>query len=555
MLHYRGIGVVGHEWRADNRALISAAVFCLAAAFSGGARAAQVYPGCAEPTTTFNHVWYVDPVHGKAPSDGGNGSKTAPWNSLQGVVSSTRQPGYPHPMLSTVPYDHYFHPNSEGKRIYADGPSSDPTRVQPGDEILLMTGQYGDVYIGIYGSRIANPAFVTIAAAPGQTPALSTFTAMGSSYFVFSGIKVQSLGQGPGGRGLITIGDWGAAAPASNIVLDRLTVSAADPSVYASWTQAEWAANTRLGILVRGQNTTCVSVVNSRITGNHFGLAVLADKTMVTGNEIDHFGDDGINYAASDISITHNYIHDSMDWGIGAHQDGMQGYPGSFSNVVIDSNRVVRQADPKLPFPSVLQGIDAFDGDWTNLVVVNNVIVTSSCWGIGYASVHGGMIVNNTAVDDGSDVGTKNAAGNIMCRPWIGVGDKSHEGSSSNDVTIRNNIANFYRIVGVAPTVTMDHNICLAIDGKCPIASTVGGKLKIVSTAGEYDNHNVIERRGAAGMFVGWDPANLAFDVRLKPDALAIGAGNPDGAPPVDITGALRGSRVDIGAYQYRPGK
>ena len=45
MLNYRGIGVVGHEWRADDRALISAAVFCLAAAFSGGARAAQVYPG------------------------------------------------------------------------------------------------------------------------------------------------------------------------------------------------------------------------------------------------------------------------------------------------------------------------------------------------------------------------------------------------------------------------------------------------------------------------------------------------------------------------------
>ena len=48
-------------------------------------------------------------------------------------------------------------------------------------------------------------------------------------------------------------------------------------------------------------------------------------------------------------------------------------------------------------------------------------------------------------------------------------------------------------------------------------------------------------------------PASL--DVKLKPGALAIGAGNPDGAPPVDFTGAPRGSPVDIGAYQYRPGK
>ena len=52
----------------------------------GGARAAEVYPGCAEPGP-IGKVWYVDPVNGKTPADGGNGSKAAPWNSLQGVIS------------------------------------------------------------------------------------------------------------------------------------------------------------------------------------------------------------------------------------------------------------------------------------------------------------------------------------------------------------------------------------------------------------------------------------------------------------------------------------
>ena len=89
-----------------SRALICAGVFCVVAV-TGGVRAAQVYPGCAVPPTTFNHIWYIDPVNGKTPADGGNGSQTAPWNSLQGVVSSTKQPGYRYPMLSTVPYDHY----------------------------------------------------------------------------------------------------------------------------------------------------------------------------------------------------------------------------------------------------------------------------------------------------------------------------------------------------------------------------------------------------------------------------------------------------------------
>jgi hypothetical protein len=41
----------------------------------------------------------------------------------------------------------------------------------------------------------------------------------------------------------------------------------------------------------------------------------------------------------------------------------MQGYPGKFKNVVIDSNQVIRQTDPNQPFPNFLQGIDTFDGD------------------------------------------------------------------------------------------------------------------------------------------------------------------------------------------------
>ena len=69
-------------------------------------------------------------------------------------------------------------------------------------------------------------------------------------------------------------------------------------------------------------------------------------------------------------------------------------------------------------------------------------------------------------------------------------------------------------------------------------------------------DHNIIERRGAEGMFVEF----RSRQVRLRPPAEdpglpAIGAGNPAEAPPVDITGAPRGSRIDIGAYQHSPAK
>jgi hypothetical protein len=534
-------------------ALLFAGFFGLAAALGGGARAGEVYPGCAVPPTTFNHVWYIDPVNGKTPAGGGNGSQSAPWNSLQGVVSTTKQSGYNHPMLSTVAYDHYPQKNAQGARFYADGPSSDPTRVQPGDEILLMGGQYGDISIGAWAAPTTNSAFVTIAAGLGQTPVLSTLLLSASSYFVFSGIKIQSMADGaprPLGS-LVYVGDQGSARPSSNIVFTNMLVSSADDT--ADWTKAQWLARARAyGISIRGDDTTCVSVTNSHISNVIFGSMIWANNTLFSSNEIDHFGDDGIDYRASNILITRNYIHDDLDLGNGAHMDGMQGYPGSFSNVVIDSNRIIRHTDPKLPFPNYLQGIDAFDGDWTNLAVTNNVVVTSACWGIGYGSVHGGKIVNNTVIADNLFPMPGN------CKPGVGVGDKTHQGSPSNDVIIRNNIASGLSIYNVNPDMTMDHNICVAIDGNCGIltysSKLFGGKPKWgVNKPGEYADHNIVDRRGAEDTFINFDPGKLVYDLRLKPGVRAIGAGNPADAPSVDITGARRGSRIDAGAYQYAP--
>jgi hypothetical protein len=124
------------------RALICAGLFGFAVALVGGTRAAEVYPGCAQPGAT-GKVWYVDPVNGKTPAAGGNGTETAPWNSLQGLLSVKPQRGYTRPLLSSVPYLHVV----DGKRAYvADQLGSPP--VQPGDTIKLMSGDYGDIAIG-----------------------------------------------------------------------------------------------------------------------------------------------------------------------------------------------------------------------------------------------------------------------------------------------------------------------------------------------------------------------------------------------------------------------
>src|SRR6202046_5284695 len=200
------------------RALAGVGMFCLAAALGGGARAAEIYPGCAQPGPT-GKVWYIDPVNGKTPAAGGDGSQTAPWNSLTGVLSFKCPPGYTCPLLSSVPYYHVV----EGKRVYvADQLGSPP--VHPGDTTKLMSGDYGEIVIGDYMQQVVNPSFVTVEAAPGQTPVFSTLYIRSTNKWVFRGIKVQSLLNTTSNakRGLVTVTDQGASLPTSDIILENL---------------------------------------------------------------------------------------------------------------------------------------------------------------------------------------------------------------------------------------------------------------------------------------------------------------------------------------------
>ncbi len=531
------------------------------AALGGGARAAEVYPGCAQPGPT-GKVWWVDPVNGKSPADGGNGSQTAPWNSLPGVLSFRFPPGYKRPLLSSVPYFHVV----DGKRIYvADQLGSPP--VQPGDTIRLMSGNYGDIVIGDYLQQIVNPSFVTVEAAPGQTPVFTTLFIRSTNKWVFDGVKVQSLlGTNNSKLSLVTVTDQGAAHPTSDIILKNLQISTADSM--DGWTKERWIAQGRSGFREFGSPgdgangvpyTTCVALTGSHIRNVRFGAILMGNNSTLSHDEIDHFGDDGIDYGASNISITHSYIHDNSDLGDGNHEDVAQGQNGPllrgvpynhFSNILIDSNLAIRQTDPKLAFPTYLQGINSFDEEWTNVTVTNNVVITSACWGIFFSSVHNGKIINNTVVADG----LLPMPGN--CKPLVVIGDKTHEGPSSSDNIIRNNIANGLSIYDLDPNMTMDHNICLGINGKCQIVTYENGKPNWnVFKPGMHGDHNIIDGRGAGGMFVSFDPAKFVYDLRLRPGARAIGAGNPAEAPPVDISGAPRAGRVDIGAYQYSPGK
>ena len=294
-------------------------------------------------------------------------------------------------------------------------------------------------------------------------------------------------------------------------------------------------------------------MTGSHITNVRVGAGLSANLSVFSGNEIDHFGDDAMDFAASGLSITKNSIHDNVSIGDGIHPDAMQGQIGvavpgvasnNYSQILIDSNTIIRQTDPKLPFPKIgLQGIDAFDSDWTNLTVTNNIVVTTACQGVSFSSVHGGLIANNTAVND------RLLSNSSICSPGIGIGDKTHQGSSSSGVTLRNNLSDVLTVYNLDPGVTADHNVGMATAGPVFIWY-VNGVGTFYGSPGTYGNANIIAAGGPAAEFVDFDPSTLTYNLKLKAGAPATKAGVA-GAPTVDTLGVTRVSPYTAGAYSY----
>jgi hypothetical protein len=521
--------------------------------------AAQVYTGCAVPPSTFRHVWYFDPVHGKTAEAGGKGSQAAPWNNLQALVQT--ETGYSFPLLTTAPYRQVPVPGQPA--VNKTGPQAGP--VAPGDEILLMSGNYGDILITA-SPAISNSNFVTVGAAPGQTPVLKSLFVGETNKWVFNGLKVQSLqSANRTGNALVQIKDAGATLPTSDIVLENLTISSQDNA--AAWSKAQWIANARNGFsalsTAPGTNTKCVSLTGSHISNVRFGASLVASQLLFSNNQIDHFGDDGIDYAASNLVITKNDIHDNLDIGDGNHEDAMQGQIGVlasgatvnyFENILIDSNLVIRQSDPKLSFPTYLQGIDAFDEDWTNVTVTNNIVITSACWGIAFASIHSSLIANNTVVADGL-VATQGCAG-----ANVSVGDTTHEGSPGSNTAVRNNLTSQLEVYNVNNGVEADHNVVVLGSFSPEIIWHVNsGATQDLGKPGTYANSNIIDSGGAQSEFANFNPAALTYDVLLKAGAPAICAGTA-GPPTVDFLGVTRQRQASCaagtpgyaaGAYAY----
>jgi hypothetical protein len=499
------------------------------------ARAAYPVPsGCVVPSTAAPaHTFYVDPVNGSMSNDGSAG---APWSTLTAVIAAGK--------ISTREYQLPYSTSSALVPVNAGGP------VQPGDQILLLNGNHGDVTI----QNAVNSDFITVAAAPGQTPVLNSLTLHGASRWVFTGLKIQSLANGY--SALVLIQFSGFVGPVDNVIVNGNVINSQDD--VSAWTETDWqnlGRNEAIeldGYHTPGYDVNCITISSNQVSNVRFGFAIGADSSVVTGNTLINFGDDALDYDANNLEISHNFFTDSHDLGDGNHNDFMQGQIGRgalptstgtltfFSNISIHDNILIRRSDPNLTFPGTLQGIDAFDGDWTNVQVFNNAVITNAYNGISFASLHNGSIVNNTLLSDNAETNYDT---------WIDVSATTHESPyPSSAVVVRNNICTVLSIGLSTGVVTVDHNV-----SSVQIALDIGGVIHFYSAAGTYGNQNVLAPNLNAG-FVVFDTSTWRFDLHLGGSSPAVAAGTTTLAPADDLPGTARTAPIDAGAYAYAAG-
>ena len=304
----------------------------------------------------------------------------------------------------------------------------------------------------------------------------------------------------------------------------------------------------------------CVALNSNQIKNVFNAIGVGGDQVgtdgqnyMVADNTIDRFAGDGIDHSVTNIVIQGNRITNALNicGSKCVHNDGIQGWnwddkPGiTNKNVVIDSNSIQSQTVTNLPLAVALQGIDIFDGFWNNVSITNNIVLVSSDTGISIAGVNRLHIINNTAMDIPlNGVSQSQVYWMYSGMTWITAGGTTHDGGTTTNVIVRNNIAPL-----IAATAAASAN--------CPVTESFCSSKANPNVELDHNLSLVQTKYTAANLFATFNPGAAQYNLERKGTAStdpAIGTGNASLMPAADFLGHARSaSSPDLGAYGVPP--
>ena len=437
-------------------------------------------------------TFYIDPANGNLSNDGSNAH---PWRTLQEVIDSNK--------IQTRAYASNPYQQGDTLKVKNQG-----APVHAGDTLSLNTGYQGDVSI----EAALNTDYITIAAAPGQSPRVNHLFLSGASKWKIQGLTVSAAFDTVGhNRDLLYINSDGWPGPSREITVENCSLFTVKNA--SAWTVNDWGNYTCTGARMHGRSFI---FRNNVVFNVDIGIRVVADSCLIEKNVFEDFSICGMRLCgANNCAFNYNMVR-GFHMGNDVYGMGFQGYStgpdgtvgaGVVSHISVVGNTIINTDSSTQPFKGQLYGIACFDGIYEDWIVENNVVLVNTWYGISFNGAHNCHIINNT-------VCRLDTANCIL--PSITIYDLSNgTKTKSTSCIMRNNFCSTVADSG---------------DSSC------------------HDDHNIAACTPDS-FFVDYAQG----DLRLKPGCAAIDSGSPDMAPATDIAGTARpqGKGIDIGAYEY----
>lgn len=538
----------------------------------------EVHPGCEKPVFAADaKTFYFDPVNGSLQGDG---SQAKPFPGLEASINAG--------LIDTWSWQRTFRTDANGVKTtwfgYPDTLHGEKLnkidhanknwKVPQGSHLMLMTGDHGNP---VFKSYWNDTTWAEIAAADGQKPVVHSLTFVGGNRWAIRGITCEA---NPG-KNCFTVTEGGFFGPTHDFAMSDLF--ATSPGLDPHETDKD-TLRTKVGanaFFIR--DSECASVVNSGMYMMQAGIGFYSNrmkesdldnnvdrglnKVLARNTELAYIvGQDGVDFAGYNGIVDGIYMHDGIDSGTGLHFDGMQGQPNSGKQEQVSAhwkftnNRIIRQTDAKLKYPTYLQGMSAFDGQWDDVLVENNLIVTEH-WHC--STFSGGSNItwkNNTCLPAGQD--NKAYGAN---QPWLSPWPNKANYIGSNFKFINNvgfqfnvrapsgvDANKFLDSAGIVSTGNvMSGNVLTLADFNdqqynadgTPMKDAQGRGIKKlvhrwgnIGTDGTYPDGNVVKKALWAD-FPNLDRANYKFDLSgVKETSPAFGKGFQPVKPACDCS-------------------
>lgn len=381
-------------------------------------------------------------------------------------------------------------------------------KLLPGDTLLLMSGNHGTPEL-----KGINTNYIYIFAAPNQKPVITHLdiakTAATTKWHLKS---ITFLDEKYTHKELISF-----YKKSMFITIEQCYFFSEKNT--DSWSIEDWKTKLQKGIKLEGSRH---KIENNTFTNISTGISVNANNCTINGNKISSFTNFGILCLGNNNIFTYNLIKNLVYTGFNAAAFKADNTKQAISksNILL-GNVIIDYTDYKMEHLAPLMGIVGFEGNYTNWIIENNLVVTDHWHGISFQGISNSLIINNTVIDPYLDTKYPNLDKENQSksfgpvRIWVSESDK---GVKSINNRVVNNLASDYLL---ADSIGL-----------------ISNNLKVRSSYSEMDEY-----------FEKWDYLNF----HLKDSSLAINAGNLQYAPKIDADGTKRplGKTVNVGAYEY----